>query len=201
MSIHDISFRDLRDPFKHQGEGVLRAKQSGLAATRQLGYVEEYYPATHEASVKLLNSLQGPALKYKVSTNYQTSQPGTGTANSLFKGQLVEIEFISGSSDGMFHNGVIVGTLYTELDQPSPKHSSIVGGKPARSTIDPGKDGEIGNIQTVDQQSNISEAVTNSVSREVWGSESDVIAGPVITFTEQRLREASSRSINIASRI
>lgn len=202
MSIHDLAFRDLRDPFKHAYESVLTNRTTTLSSVRQLGYVQEYYPGTHEALVKLVNGLSGPALKYKVSTNYQTSMPGTGSAFSLFPGQLVEVEFANGTSDGVYLNGIIVGAIYTEKDQPSPKHSGITGGnKPARAIIDPGKDGEIGNIHVVDQKSNVSEAVTNSVSREVWGSESDVIAGPVITFTEQKLREASSRVSNIASRI
>lgn len=201
--VHNQAWRDLRDTFKQGPEGVLMAKHSGMSKTRQLGTVVKYYPGIHQADVKLHNALEGDPIRLRVSTNYQTSQPGTGAAYSLYPGQLVEIEFINGNSDGIYAQGHIVGTVYTEQDRPSPKHPAIVGDgtSPVRSVVDPGKDGEIGNVEVVDSQSRTAIAITNEITKETWGNESEVIAGPEVTYAERKIKQTAAFTAMAAAKI
>lgn len=115
-------FNPLADLMNSGGEGVLNSKTKDMGS--YFAKVVEYLPKTMEARV-LLQSQYGfatdeDAIKVKIGVRRQGEVPGTGEAIQLTPGQLVMVQFQGGATTGLYNQGVITGTVYTQVDQQAP---------------------------------------------------------------------------------
>jgi hypothetical protein len=195
----DHLLNKLADPTNKAASGWLGSKGSDTKV--EPAYVVEFIPAKMKARVVLVRAGAGSPnpILVDVRVHEQGSKPGTGEAFELRPGQLVDVQFLSGSATGLYNQGVIVGTRYTHQDQQAPYSATWTQNPTGRVFVSKDDKGEHGTTMHMDGEGNQNIIQQGDVRKQVMkGSEVAVLGGPSETRVEQVTRSAA-KSFKLAA--
>jgi hypothetical protein len=173
------------------------------------GLVTAYDPKTHMADILLdTRAGYGRAVRMRIQEQYTGPIPGTGEANAYWgpnktspTGQRVQVVFMGGSATGLVNQGMIVGSNFTHNSHYAPAYAPFQTVGTGTVRVYPTKDGNWGNAEHTDAESNVSKTTVAKTNHEDWGNHHQVVNGPNITRSEELTRRASEGHLAAAKRL
>ena len=199
--IGDFFKGPLVDPMNHGMYGVSQAKIEDTGT--HYAQVRKYYPLTHTADVVFIGraGYHPNGVRIKLQEHYQGPTPGTGEANAVYEGQIVDVVFIGGAATGIINHGAGGGSRYTYKDAHPPAYAPFQTAGTGKVVVHPTKDGRWGNAEHTDSESNYSRTNVGKSNYEDWGNQHEVINGPNITRSEELTRRSAEGHHAAASRL